>query len=135
MTSRPAALLLALTGWLAVAPLQPLAQGTTPIIERVGDTGFLQLQAESFKQLTPKQQALAYWLTQASIAIDPIAYDQFSATGIREKRVLEEIAGHPQGIAGRAVRQDSQLRLVVLGEPRQPQRNHQSEIFAVVHQR
>jgi len=98
MTSRPAALLLALTGWLAVAPLQPLAQGTTPIIERVGDTGFLQLQAESFKQLTPKQQALAYWLTQASIAIDPIAYDQFSATGIREKRVLEEITGHPQGI-------------------------------------
>jgi len=98
MRSRPAALLLVLIGWLAVAPLQPLAQGTSPIVERVGDTGFLQLQAESFKQLTPKQQALAYWLVQASIAIDPIAYDQFSATGIREKRLLEEIVGHPQGI-------------------------------------
>ena len=82
MTSRPAALLLVLTGWLAVVPLQPLAQGTTPIVERVGDTGFLQLQADSFTQLTPKQQALAYWLTQASIAIDPIAYDQFSAVAV-----------------------------------------------------
>ena len=99
MTSRRLALLLGLIGFcVAAAPTRPLAQAANPLVERVGDTGFLQLQAESFKQLTPKQQELAYWLTQASIAIDPISYDQFSATGLREKRLLEEIVGHPQGI-------------------------------------
>src|SRR5439155_18505329 len=69
-----------------------------PLVERVGDTGFIQLQAESFGKLDAKQQALAYWLTQASIAIDPIIYDQLSQYGIREKRLLEEVVGHPAGI-------------------------------------
>src|SRR5205085_11992900 len=49
-------------------------------------------------QLDARHQALAYWLTQASIAIDPIVYDQLSAYGIREKRLLEEIVAHPSGI-------------------------------------
>jgi dipeptidyl-peptidase-3 len=71
---------------------------SSPIVERVGDTGFLQLQAESFNSLDARQQALAYWLTQASIAIDPIVYDQLSQYGIREKRLLEEIVGHSTGI-------------------------------------
>ena len=71
---------------------------SSPIVERVGDTGFLQLQAESFNALDARQQALAYWLTQASIAIDPIIYDQLSQYGIREKRLLEEIVGRPGGI-------------------------------------
>jgi len=71
----------------------------SPMVERVGDTGFIQLQADSFRQLDARHQALAYWLTQASIAIDPIIYDQLSAYGIREKRLLEEIVAHPSGIA------------------------------------
>src|SRR5262249_12531309 len=53
-----------------------LAQtASSPVVERVGDTGFLQLQAESFNALDARQKELAYWLTQASIAIDPIVYD------------------------------------------------------------
>ena len=44
--------------------------------------------------LDARQQALAYWLTQASIAIDPIVYDQLSQYGIRQKRVIEEIMSH-----------------------------------------
>jgi dipeptidyl-peptidase-3 len=56
------------------------------------------LHAPSFEALTPRQQALAYWLTQASIAIDPIIYDQLSGYGLRQKRLLEEIMAHPQGI-------------------------------------
>src|SRR5438270_10995711 len=64
------------------------------LVDRVGSTGFVQLEAESFKQLTPRQQALVYWLTQASIAIDPINYDQNSAFGLRQKRLLEEIVRH-----------------------------------------
>ena len=67
-------------------------------VDRVGSTGFVQLEAESFRHLTPRQQALAYWLSQASIAINPIIYDQVSRFGLREKRVLELIVAHPQGI-------------------------------------
>lgn len=68
------------------------------LIERVGSTGFIQLEADSFRTLTPKQQALAYWLTQASIAIDPIVYDQLSRFGLRQKRLLEAVVSHPQGV-------------------------------------
>jgi dipeptidyl-peptidase-3 len=68
------------------------------LVERVGDTAFVQLHAPSFQALSPRQQALAYWLTQASIAIDPIIYDQLSAYGLRQKRLLEEIVARPKGI-------------------------------------
>ena len=68
------------------------------LVERVGDTAFIQVRAPSFQALSPRQQALAYWLTQASIAIDPIIYDQLSAYGLRQKRLLEEIIAHPKGI-------------------------------------
>jgi dipeptidyl-peptidase-3 len=68
------------------------------LVERVGDTAFIQLNAPSFLALSPRQQALAYWLTQASIAIDPIFYDQASAYGLQQKRLLEEITARPKGI-------------------------------------
>src|SRR5438552_18130611 len=68
------------------------------LVERVDTTAFIQLEAQSFKDLTPRQKQLAYWLEQASIAIDPIIYDQLSKYGLREKRLLEEIVAHPQGV-------------------------------------
>ncbi len=72
-------------------------------VDRVGATGFVQLEADSFHHLTPRQEALAYWLSQASIAISPIIYDQVSAFGLRQKRVLELIVSHPNaGIDGAA---------------------------------
>ena len=61
------------------------------LVDRVGSTGFVQLHAESFQKLSPRQQALTYWLAQASIAIDPINYDQNSRFGLRQKRLLEAI--------------------------------------------
>jgi dipeptidyl-peptidase-3 len=79
-----------------------LAQEKTPrkiVVERVGDTAFIQVHAPSFRALSPRQQALAYWLTQASIAIDPIAYDQFSAYGLRQKRLLEGIVAHSEEVS------------------------------------
>ena len=77
-----------------------IAETVNPLVERVGDIGFIQLEADSFSQLDARQQALAYWLTQASIAIDPIIYDQLSQYGIREKRLLEGIVAieAPAGI-------------------------------------
>jgi dipeptidyl-peptidase-3 len=76
---------------------QPCKAGKV-LVERVGDTAFIQLHAPSFQALSPRQQALAYWLTQASIAIDPMIYDQLSAYGLRQKRLLEEIVAHSDGI-------------------------------------
>src|SRR5262245_24249718 len=69
------------------------------VVERVGDTGFLELRTDSLQQLDLRHRAVAYWLRQAAIAIDPIIYDQLSAYGLREKRLLEAIVSQPAGIA------------------------------------
>jgi dipeptidyl-peptidase III len=68
------------------------------LVDRVGNTGFVQIHAGSFNDLTAQEKQLAYWLTQAAIAIDPIIYDQLSWYGLRQKRLLEEIVSHPDGI-------------------------------------
>ena len=82
----------------AASPLAAQQGGKPVLVERVGDTGFIQLHADSFRSLDARQQRLAYWLTQASIAIDPIIYDQLSTYGLRQKRLLEEIVARPAGI-------------------------------------
>ncbi|HEX4277342.1 MAG TPA: hypothetical protein VHZ74_18425 [Bryobacteraceae bacterium] len=66
-------------------------EAQSPLVERVDTTAFIQVEAKSFNALTPQQQALAYWLNQSSIAIDPIIYDQLSRFGIRQKRLLEAV--------------------------------------------
>jgi dipeptidyl-peptidase III len=96
-------LLFLITLAVATPALCQQDKASNVLVERVGDTAFVQLRAPSFQALTPRQQALAYWLTQASIAIDPIIYDQLSAYGLQEKRLLEEIMAHPQGIDPAAV--------------------------------
>ena len=88
-----------LAGVVLATVVAAAQQPSSPLVERVDDTGFIQLEAKSFAQLTPSQQATAYWLTQAAIAIDPIIYDQLSQYGVRQKRLLEGILGHPAGIA------------------------------------
>ena len=90
----------AVCSYSAVA--QRPATPTSSLVERVGDTGFIQLQADSFGQLEPRQKALAYWLAQASIAIDPIIYDQLSRFGLRQKRLLEGIVAHHAGVPAAA---------------------------------
>jgi dipeptidyl-peptidase-3 len=77
----------------------PAGAQQSPLVETVADTGFIQLQSPSFAQLTPKQKELAYWLTQASIAIDPIIYDQLSKDGLREKRLIEGIVARRDAVA------------------------------------
>jgi dipeptidyl-peptidase-3 len=82
-----------LTLALAASALAQEKASTGALVDRVGSTGFIQVRAESFRALQPRQQILAYWLTQASIAIDPIIYDQTSPFGLRQKRLLEALAG------------------------------------------
>ena len=90
---------LACLGWTLCAGM---AAQEGALADRVGDTGFVQLTAESFHKLTPREQALAYWLSEASIATDPIIYDQMSRFGLRQKRLLETMvesgAAHRQGV-------------------------------------
>jgi dipeptidyl-peptidase III len=86
-----------------------------PLVERVGDTGFIQLQAESFQRLDDRQKQLAYWLTQAAIAIDPIIYDQLSGSALRQKRVLEQIAAHPAGVPAEALKKIRDYSLLFWG--------------------
>ncbi len=71
---------------------------TSPLVDRVGQTGFLQLRADSFNDLTPKQKALAFWLCMAAIAVNPIIYDQNSSYGLELKNLLEQILTHSRGI-------------------------------------
>src|ERR1700690_2928967 len=94
-----------LTFLIALAVTPALCQTGNVVVERIGDTAFIQLHAPSFQALSPRQQALAYWLTQASIAIDPISYDQMSAYGLQQKRLLEEVMAHPKGIDPAAMAQ------------------------------
>src|SRR5258707_8031389 len=83
---------------VVTAGAQGPALQKSPLVERVGDTGFIQIESRSFSQLDARQKELAYWLTQASIAIDPIIYDQLSRFGLREKRLLEGVMSHSSGV-------------------------------------
>src|ERR1043165_441071 len=90
-----AAAALSLVNTLHAAPAK---KATTSVAERIGKDAFIRVKADSFNDLTPKEKQLAYWLSQASIAIDPIFYDQLSRFGLREKRILELIAAHPNAV-------------------------------------
>ena len=78
-----------------------LLSADNALVDRVGDTAFVQLEAASLPRLSAREQQLAYWLSQASIAIDPIIYDQVSRFGLRQKRLLEAVVpgGDPKMVA------------------------------------
>ncbi len=70
----------------------------SPLCDKVDTTAFIQIEAKSFTSLSPQQQALAYWLSQSSIAIDPITYDQFSRFGLRQKSLLEAVVANKEKV-------------------------------------
>ena len=80
-------------------PSKPEQQKQSPLVKTIRDTGFVQVQAPGFNDLTPEQKLDAYWLSMAAIAINPIAYDQNSVYGLREKHLLEAILTHSKGIS------------------------------------
>jgi hypothetical protein len=84
--------------WLIPALAATALAADNALVDRVGSTGFIQIEAESFRSLSARQQALAYWLSQAAIAIDPINYDQNSIYGLRQKRLLELVVKYPNGV-------------------------------------
>ena len=90
----------------------------------------------SFAQLDARQKALAYWLTQASIAIDPIIYDQLSRFGLRAEAAARGDRGasrrHRAAATFAKIRE---LRAALLGQSRQSQRDDGAEVPADVHVR
>ena len=92
------------------------------MVGRVGDTGFVQIMAETFDKLTPKQRLDAYWLTMAAIAVNPIAFDQNSSDGIAEKHLLEAILTHPEGIDPAVLKKITEFAMLFWGN----QGNHNS---------
>jgi len=101
---RPLILLLSLLLLPPALAQKPAAKKTaaakpaTSLVERIGSTAFIRVEAGSFNDLSPRQKELVWWLTRASIAVDPIIYDQSSRFGLRQKYLLEMIVAHPQGI-------------------------------------
>ena len=83
--------------FLSAAIARGQATENRSVVERVGDAGFVRVDVRGFPSLNAREQQLAYWLVQASIAVDPIAYAQFSRFGLRQKRLLEEIVAHSNG--------------------------------------
>ena len=83
---------------LSAAPAGDDPAAAPSLVARVRDTGFLQIDADAFDGLSQAQKMDAYWLSMAAIAINPIAYDQNSVYGLREKHLLEAILTHPNGI-------------------------------------
>jgi dipeptidyl-peptidase-3 len=68
------------------------------LLEQVKDVAIVQLYADGFKGLTPKERIFAYYLSKAAIAGDRMLYDQNHRYGLVIKDMLEEIITHPEGI-------------------------------------
>jgi dipeptidyl-peptidase-3 len=73
------------------------------LVGQVGPFAVVQIYADGFDQLPPRERLLAYHLAEAGIAGDPIYYDQISDYGLELKRLLEGIWIHPAGIDAAAL--------------------------------
>lgn len=85
------------------------------LVARVHDTGFIQLTADSFGDLSLNQKLDAYWLYMAAVAVDPIVYDQNSIYGLREKRLLAAIVTHSNGIDPAVLNKITSYTMLFLG--------------------
>jgi dipeptidyl-peptidase-3 len=84
---------------LIIAPflvIAPLIAAPSPLVEQIGPYGFLALETPSFKTLKLPEKLVAYQLSQAAIAVDPIIYDQLSPTGVVEKKLLGALVEKPE---------------------------------------
>lgn len=105
---------LGLSGLGIAGTVQP-PRGGSSLVARVRDTGFIQLEANSFQGLSLQQKLDAYWLCRAAIAVNPIAYDQNSVYGLREKHLLEVILTHPAGINASMLKKITDYTLLFWG--------------------
>jgi dipeptidyl-peptidase III len=67
-------------------------------LERVGPARVVQLYADGFDQLTPKEKIFAYYISQAAIAGRDIAIDQHHPDALEVRDLFEQVYLHPAGI-------------------------------------
>jgi len=68
------------------------------LIGQAGPFAMVQIYADGFDKLSPRERLLAYHLAEAGIAGDPIYYDQIADYGLELKQLLEGIWTHSDGI-------------------------------------
>jgi dipeptidyl-peptidase-3 len=68
------------------------------LLERVEDAAVVQLYADGFEALSPRDRVLAYHLSQAAIAGRDIYYDQRYAHSLEMRAVLEAVVRHGDAV-------------------------------------
>ncbi len=68
----------------------------SPLVDRIGARGYLQVEAPSYIKLPLRQKLVAYHLYRAAVQLDPIFYDQMSAYGLTAKRLLGAMVERPE---------------------------------------
>jgi dipeptidyl-peptidase III len=84
----------------------------TYLLERVEEAAVVQLYADGFEALPPRQKILIWHLYEAALAGRDIYYDQRYAHSLEMRGILEEILTHPDGLAPdvlQAIRQYTKL--------------------------
>jgi dipeptidyl-peptidase-3 len=85
-----------LTSSSAAPPAGVAVAAQSPEVERIGGRSFIQVEAPSFSSLPLRQKLVAYHLAMAAVQMDPIFYDQMSATGLSVKRLLGAMVERPE---------------------------------------
>jgi dipeptidyl-peptidase-3 len=68
------------------------------LLERVDEAAVVQLYADGFTELTPREKTLAYHLSLAAVAGRDIYYDQRYSPSIDMRELIEGILTHPNGV-------------------------------------
>jgi dipeptidyl-peptidase-3 len=68
------------------------------LLERVGEAAVVQLYADHFTELAPREKTLVYHLSQAALAGRDIYYDQRYAPSLDMRAVIEGVITHPAGV-------------------------------------
>ena len=68
------------------------------LLERVDDAAIVQLYADGFDELAPREKTLVYHLSRAALAGRDIYYDQRHRHNLLMRGLLEAVLTHPEGI-------------------------------------
>ncbi|MCU0251497.1 MAG: dipeptidyl peptidase 3 [Vicinamibacterales bacterium] len=68
------------------------------LLERVGDAAVVQVYADGFNALAPREKTLIYHLSRAALAGRDIYYDQRYAPSLDMREVVEAVVTHPESV-------------------------------------
>src|SRR5947207_2884391 len=75
-----------------------MAEARKYLLERVEDAAVVQVYADGFRDLSPRDKRLVWHLYQAALAGRDIFYDQRYAHNLEMRDVLEAIISHPDQV-------------------------------------